>query len=106
LEAKARSAQTLDMMVRAVCTPHLDPNDYKSFRQNLSMLASGPGRLVAWEDTLTERQKAGLKKALEAQQRTIEKLKRHGRFGKSGGAVDSRGRELGKRFGRTKKPGA
>ena len=98
--------EAADAMVKAACTPHLDPTDYKSFRQNLDVLRAGPGRLIAWEDTLTEEQKLGLKRAQEAQQRTLEKLERHGKLAAGGGGTDqtAAGR-LKKRFGRVPKPG-
>ena len=103
LEAKARSAESLDAMVKAAVCPHLDPGDYKTFRQNLEVLRSGPGRLVSWEDTLTDAQKAGLKKAQEAQARTLEKLKRHGKLSETGEPQEPvAGGRMRKRFGRRK----
>jgi hypothetical protein len=78
LQAKAREHRRHWEHASAAAWFHYDQRDQEGYANRHQTLASGPGIVVPWVETLTPAQRAGLAEAEREQAETIETLKRRG----------------------------
>lgn len=53
MQAKARYFDRLNDLLGIMAWQHMDKEQSRAFSARIAMLASGPGRLVPWEETLS-----------------------------------------------------
>lgn len=110
LQARASHFRRLEEQRVLSLVTNMTPQEFEAYSRDSLLLASGPGKLVAWEDTLTEKQRAGLRRSEARQARTIERLAARG--AKASGTVpglppeQNLGARLGPRVVRRKRGGA
>lgn len=71
LQAKADYHAELSDRLTLSMAQHLKRHDFDAYAGRLALVASGPGRLVRWEETLSEKQRAGLAWIEQQQAETI-----------------------------------
>lgn len=70
--------QRIDDMRMAACFAKLDEHGRQNFLGQLNFMLSGPGRVVKWEETLTERQRQAATEAEAKAEATYTKLAERG----------------------------